>query len=342
MKVPVQLRQPSTRDSFSHSKLSRTLNGRMFMSSRICSAAFLLLAMICFCLPLDIAIADAGLDDYNVAVGLFKQNRWGQATDQFRKFLKTHEKHEKAPLARLYLGLALVENKDFKNARDELRKFVSENRQNPNLGQARYRIGECSYLLDDLTAARGELESFIRDFPEDSLREHAYPYLGDTLLRLSDGAGALKMFDLAIEKFPKGALIDDAKFGRARALDSLKRYDDAITQYSELAAKKESSRAADAQFYLGASYFEREKYADAVSAYTAIARDFPDSPLVPAAQLNAGYALFKSGSFQDAATQFEQAAKVTTQQPTAGYWLGRSLKAQGNYTQALEVLKTTA
>ena len=287
-------------------------------------------------------IADEGLDNYNVAVGLFKQNRWNQAADQFRKFLKNHEKHEKAPVARLYLGLTLVENKDFKNAREELRKFASENRQNPNLGQARYRIGECSYLLDDLAAARTELEGFIRDFPEDPLREHAYPYLGDTLLRLNDPSSALKMFDLSIEKFPAGSLIEDAKFGRARSLESLKRFDEAIVQYRELAENKEGLRAADAQFHLGASFFEREQFDEAIAAYVTIPRDFPESPLIPAAQLNIGYALFKSSRFAAASEQFALAGKVPAQQPTAGYWQGRSLKSLGDYPKALESLAVAA
>ena len=150
--------------------------------------------------------ADA-LDDYNVAVALFKQSRWSQAAEQFRGFLKDHEKHEKAPIARLYLGLTLIESKDFKEAREVLRKFATENRQNPNIGQARYRIGECSYLMDDLQTARTELEAFVRDYPNDPLREHALPYLGDAQLRLNDAAAALKMFDQSIEKFPSGALI---------------------------------------------------------------------------------------------------------------------------------------
>ena len=300
---------------------------------------YLIFAMAVVLLGTRSSHADAGLDDYNVAVGLFKQSRWDQAAEQFRKFLKTYDKHEKSPLARLYLGLTLVQTKDLKSAREELRKFASENRQNPNLGQARYRIGECSYLMDDLPSARTELEGFIRDFPEDPLREHAYPYLGDTQLRLNDPAAALKMFDLSITKFPAGALVEDAKFGRARSLESLKRYDDAIVQFQELASDKEGARAADAQFYLGASYFEREKFTEAIAAYTALEKDFPQSPLVPAAQLNAGYALFKSGRFADAAQQFERAAKVTTQQPTAGYWLGRSLKSLGNYPKALDALK---
>ena len=286
--------------------------------------------------------AGDAIDDYNVAVALFRQSRWNQAAEQFRGFLKDHEKHEKAPLARLYLGLTLIESKDFKEARDVLRKFAAENRQSPNIGQARYRIGECSYLMDDVQSARTELEAFVRDYPNDPLREHALPYLGDAQLRLNDAAAALKMFDQSIEKFPTGALIEDAKFGRARSLESLKRYDDAIREFQEIAARKDGIRAADAQFHLGASYFEREQFDDAIAAYTAIAKDFPQSPLVPAAQLNAGYALYKAGRFRDAAQQFELASKEKSQQPTAGYWLGRSLKSLGEYSKALESLNTAA
>lgn len=303
---------------------------------------YLLLAIAQLFAGSKLAFADEALDDYNVAVGMFKQSRWNQAAEQFRKFLKTHEKHEKAPLARLYLGLTLVETKNFKAARDELRKFANENRQNPNLGQARYRIGECSYLLDDLPAARTELEAFVRDYPEDPLREHAYPYLGDAQLRSNDATAALKTFNLAIEAFPNGSLVEDAKFGRARALESLKQYDDAILQYQSLAANKESSRGADAQFHLGALYFEREQYPEAGAAYAAIASDFPQSPLAAAAQLNAGYAMFKSGKFDDAAKQFEQASTVATQQPMASYWQARSLKSLGDYVGALEKLKVAA
>lgn len=288
------------------------------------------------------AQADEAQDDYNLAVNLYRQNRWKQAADQFRRFIKTYEKHEKAPLARLYLGLTLVNLEDYKTARDELLKFIDENRQNPNISQARYRIGECSYLLDQLPTARGELESFIQDFPKDPMCEHALPYLGDIQLRLKGPETALKTFDRAIEQFPKGKLIDDARFGRARSLESLKRYDDAIAQYRELAVQKNGPRAADAQFHIGASYFERKQYAEAIAAYAVIPKEFPQSPLVPAAQLNTGYALYQSGNFDDAARQFELAAKDKSQSLTARYWQGRSLKSLGDYTKAAEVLKAAA
>ena len=282
------------------------------------------------------------LDDYNVAVGLYKQSRWKAAGDEFRKFLRAHDKHEKAPLARLYLGLTLVNLENYSAARDELRKFADENRQNPNLAQARYRIGECSYLMDDFASAKTELESFVQDFPKDAMCEHALPYLGDTLLRSKDPAGALKAFDKAIDAYPQGKLIDDAKFGRARALDALKRPEDAARQYQELAATKDGTRAIDAQFHLSAGYFERKQFPEAIAGYSALIKDFPQSSLVPAAQLNLGYALYQSGKFVDAARQFELASKDKAQSLTALYWQGRSFKSMADYPKALEVLKAAS
>ncbi len=288
------------------------------------------------------AHADEGLDDYNLAISLFNQQRWKPAAEQFRTFLAAHEKHEKAALGRLYLGLTLGKLDDYKASREELLKFAEANRQSPYISQARYRIGECSYLLDDLPNARIELEGFVQAFPKDSMCEYALPYLGDTVLRLKDPGAALKIFDRAIEQFPTGKLIDDAKFGRARSLETLKRFDDAIAQYRELTTQKNGVRAADAQLHLGASYFERKQFAEAILAYNEFTKDFPQSPLVPTAQLNAGYAYFQTGKFAEAARQFELVSKDKSQGMTAAYWQGRSLKSLGDYAKAAEVLKVAA
>lgn len=286
--------------------------------------------------------ADAGLDEYNLAVGLYKQNRWSTAADRFRNFLKNHDKHEKVPLARLYLGLTLVNLEDFKAARNELRGFVKDYPQNTNLPQARYRIAECSYLLEDLRAARSELEAYLKDFPKDSFHDHALPYLADTQLRLNEPAAALINFQLAIDQYPDGPLVEDAKFGRARALESLKRPDDAAAQFQELAAKPNGARAADAQFHLGSLAFERKRYPEAAASYLELTKKFPNSRFVPAAHLNAGYAYYQSGQFAEAVPQFEAAANDKSQRVTAGYWLGLSLKSLNQYAKAADALKAAA
>lgn len=285
--------------------------------------------------------ADAGLDEYNLAVGLYKQDRWSTAAERFRSFLKDFDTHEKVPLARLYLGLTLVNLEDFKGARAELRGFAKDYPQNSNIPQARYRIAECSYLLEDLRAARIELESYLKDFPKDSFHDHALPYLADTQLRLNDPSAALVNFQLAIDRFPQGPLVDDARFGRARALEALKRPNEAATQFQEL-AKTNSPRAADAQFHLSSLAFERKQFPEAAAAYVDLTKRFPESRFVAAAHLNAGYAYFQAEKFEDAIPQFEAASSEKSQRLTASYWLGLSLKSLGQYDKAVEALKSAA
>lgn len=305
---------------------------------------FLLMAAVLASIPRRASAqnADPALDDYNLAVGLYKQNRWSLAADTFRKFLKEHPKHPREPYARLYLGLTLVNLQEFREARDVLRKFVKDHPRNQNVGHARYRIAEASYLLDDLPAARAELEAFLKDYPNDPLAERALPYLADTQLRLNDPTAAAVNFKQALERFPHGVLTEDAKFGLARADEALKKDAEAIKLYQELAANQSGARAAEAQFKLGSHYFQNGKYSDAVAAFTALETRFPESSLVPAARLNAGYAYHQAGDYNRAAAQFELAAKEPSQQALALFWESLCQKAVGDAAKAVETLATAA
>jgi len=286
--------------------------------------------------------ADAAADKYNLAVGLYKQSRWALAAQRFDGFLKDHPQHEKAPLATFYLGLAYVNQEEYKAARDTLRSFIKAYPTNMNLPQARYRVAECSYLLDDFPAAQPELQDFIAQHPQDPLVERALPYLGDVQLRQNQAAAALVTFDKALKDFPKGALVDDARFGRARALEGLQKPAEAIEQYRELAANKEGPRAAEALFQIAARQFDAQQFAEAAGSYRELIQTFPKSGLLPSARLNAGYALYQGGKFAEAADQFAAAQQDPASFVTAGYWRGLSLKSQGDVKQAAVVLAAVA
>lgn len=177
--------------------------------------AVLLFAMLCVAQPVAASAQDEGLDDYNFSVSLYRQDRWKDAAEAFRKYLKAYPKHDKRPFAQLYLGLTLVNQQDYKAAREELRKFVTDYPDNTNIPQARYRVAECSYLLDDLPTARTELEAYLKEHPQDRFAERAWPYLGDVFLREGNPEQALRAFDVAVKDYPKGSLAEDARFGRA-------------------------------------------------------------------------------------------------------------------------------
>lgn len=283
--------------------------------------------------------ADAALDDYNLAVGLYKQKRWELSAESFRKFAQKYPQHEKLPLARLYLGLTLVNADKFADARDVLRSYLKDYPQSRNAADAMYRIAECSFLLDDFQTAESEFTTFLNANPKHELAEWALPYLGDSQLRLNKLEPAAATFQKALEQYPKGRLAEDARFGLARSYELQKKRDEAIALYKELAADKTSARAAQAQLNLAACYFDLSKYAEAAKEYDRLIQDFPASSLVPLAQLNAGYSYYQIGEYQKAIGQFDLAAADAKQAVAAGYWKGVSLKSLGQFAAAAAELK---
>ena len=278
--------------------------------------------------------ADQADDDYNFAVGLYKQNRRQLAAGRFREYLKKHPQHSKVAYARLYLGLTLINVDNHSDARKELRLFVAKFPKNQNLAHAMYRVAECSYFLNDLKAAQTEFTAFLKKSPKDPLREWALPYLADTQLRLGDATAAVPNFKKSLELFPQSRLSEDAKFGLARSYESLKKYNDAIGIYKDLAANDKGVRAAESQLNLATCYFDSKQPKLAAQAYVTLAKRFPQSELVSAARLNAGYAFYEIRDFRSAVDQFELAAKQKDQALASRYWQGLSLKQLGEFERA--------
>jgi TolA-binding protein len=284
------------------------------------------------------ARADAA-EDYSVAAGFYKRSRWDLSSDGFRKFLAAYPKHEKATTARLFLGLSLVNLKDYQGAREALRQFVKDGGDNRNLPHAMYRVAECSFLLDDLKSAEPELAAFIAKFPEDQLVERALPYLGEVQLRLNKPEGAVQSYQKALKLFPESTLADESRFGLARSFEMLKKLPEATELYRQVAANPAGVMAPQAQLNLGALYFDGKDYAASSAAYAKLLQQFPQSPLAAVAHLNRGYALYQAGDYRQAVTEFDAAAAEKKQAAEATLWKGLSLKSLSQYPEAVAVFK---
>ena len=286
-----------------------------------------------------VACADQATDDYAAAVGFYKQSRWGLAEEAFKKFLKDHPNHDRVSFARLYLGLALTNLEKYADARVVLRGFVKDFPNNAQVPQAMYRVAESSYFLDDLKAAEPEFTAFLAKSPEDALREYALPYLADTQLRLGKADAAAANFQQSIKLFPQGKLLEDSRWGLAKALDAQQKFPEALVLYREIAANRAGVRAAQAQLQIASRLFEQKDFANAAKAYTDLEKNFPESKHVPTARLNAGYTFYELKDFKAAAVQFELAAKEADQAPAASYWRGMSQKQTGDLAGASAILK---
>ncbi len=327
MKLPVQNLSPSGSPLRFTSRLPLTalLVGLMFLGTLAGSMA--------------VAADDPGTDQYNLATGLYQKERWDMAAEQYQKFLKDYPQHVKVPFAQLNLGKSLVHLQKHEDARAILRIYVQNYPNSKKLSEAMYYVGECSYLTGDYKSAAKELGDYLQKFPDDPLTEWALPYLGDTQLRSNQPKEATQSFQASLKKYPNGAMADDAKFGLARAYETLDQGPQAEEIYRELSAKTQSRRAPSAQFRLAGRLFAASKFAESGAAYDDVIKRFPESTLVATADLNAGFAYFQAGDFTTAMARFDRASTTPEQNVTALYWKGMSQKSLQKYTDAAATLK---
>lgn len=284
------------------------------------------------------AVADAGLDAYNFARGLYKAERWSLAEEAFRKFLTEHPDHEQVPFGTLYLGLSEIQLEKHAAGRKSLESFISRYPKNSDVAHARYRVAECSYYLDELERAEKEFNACLKDYPKDPFREFALAYLGDAQRRLGKVPEAIASLQLSLDQFPQGRMAAEARFGLAQATEAAGDLDKALALYREAAKGTKEDRADAAQLALANLLFGQKKFDEAVTEYEAVESRFPGSRLGPVATLNSGFALYQSSEFSRALQKFDAAESDPKQAVTAGYWKGLTLKALRDYSGAAQVL----
>ena len=284
--------------------------------------------------------AAPGDDDYSLAVKLYNGSRWESASDAFKKFLKQTPKHPKVASARMLLGEALTRQDKYAEARTVLRGYVRDYSKAKNVADAMYRVAECSYFLDDFKSAAPEFQAFLTKDSDHKLAEYALPYLGDALLRLKKPQEASVHFAKALKAFPKSEMNEDAKFGLARAYESLKKNREAITLYTDLAADEKGAKALFAQESLATLYYDGGQYAKSAEAYIDLTTRFSKSDRVSQSRLNAGFAWYQGGEFRKAISQFDFALKDKQLAISAGYGKGVAYKSLGEYTPAAAALKS--
>jgi TolA-binding protein len=281
-----------------------------------------------------VSIAQVANDEYDFAMGLYKQKRWALCVESLNKFLQQEPNSPRAPLARLYCGQALVNLGQYQDARATLRIFVEKYPQNKNMSQVQYRVAECSYFMDDYPAAIKEFNNFMAAHPEDPLREWALPYLADSLLKDQKPQDAVKTFQLALTKFPKGALAEDSQFGLARSYEILKDDVQAEKVYRDIVGNPQHSYAAKSLNNLGFIYYDQQKFAAAEGYFEELLTKFPQFKEIDLAQINAGYCAYHQQKFPQALERF-QAVRPTSEQFTlARYWQAVTYQAMKNIDQA--------
>ena len=298
-----------------------------------------LLVAVAFLLAVPSAApADKAADDFNLAVNLFRKERWNLASDTFGAFLKAYPQHPRASLARLYYGLALNSLEDYGPAQKQFERFIADSPNSRNIADARYRLAECSFYLKQYPTAISQLTDYLSKHRGHNLNNWASLMLGNSYNAVADWSGAESTLRALVAVPPEAQLMPDATFALARSLEGLKKKTESLQLYSQLAEQKVVVLSARALARMGTMHFNDGEYEKASDSYDRIVAEYEGQPIANSAALQCGVAFFRLGEHKEALVRLEKVAAESKLSSQATMLKGLCLRELGQLDDARQML----
>ncbi|NLS96307.1 MAG: tetratricopeptide repeat protein [Planctomycetaceae bacterium] len=286
-------------------------------------------------------VADDGSRQYQVARGLYARAQWDAAAEELEDFLQNHPNHLEAAQAQFYLGEALVQQRRYQEAVPRFETYLNAQPDGAFRKQALFRLAECGFF-GDLPTAGGQLAGFSEAFPDDRLNGLVLNYRGQIALREGKPDQAEVLFRQAVDRFPDRISQDQSRLGLARALEALKKPEEAERYFLALAAKPNSPVAIEARYRLGSLQYAERNYASALETFMELDSVPASNPWVASAGLGKGWTLMKLDRLQDAAQTFARLVDNPVVAVQARYWLGLCRKAEKDWQGAKKMFVAAA
>lgn len=248
------------------------------------------------------------------------------------------------PSALFLAGRARDKRGDLEGAARDLDRLLALDPQGRYRREARFLKADVALRSGDARSAEPEFAALAAEPPADGDPER----FGVAVRRgRIQSLALLKRWEdvlQAAEEFqafaPKDPLLAEVEYDRGRALQQLKRFDEARAAYQAVIdARKGGELAARAQLMRGESYFWQKNYKDALREYFRVATLY-DVPLWQAAALlEAGKVYERLDQWAVAAETYEELRSKFPGQPSAGEAKSR-LEAARRHAQAPSGTKT--
>jgi len=268
-----------------------------------------------------------------IVLGVFTWRETRMWHDSERLWRHAVNSVPKSSLARMNLGLHLVEQRSTAEGIEQLRAAVQ---LDPDSYDAHNHLG---YALSAQGLADEAIKEFRQSIQIDPKLPNAYNNLGNVLAERVDLDQAAEQFTLAVAAAPEQA---DGYYNLARVLGKQGKVKAAIEKYRLALARKPQDP--DIHNNLGLLYMREQRLDDAAAEFHQSLK--LDRNYVKA-YFNLGRVQVLKGDLDDAVRSFETALRLQPDVPEIHESLARVLAAKGNkegalrhYQQALTILKT--
>ena len=217
---------------------------------------------------------------YRDAANFQNNNAFELAADEWQRFLKLYPDDPLTPKAQHYLGVCLLQLKQYPKAADAFQQVVTRHPQFEEIQDAYLNLGWCQYTLagsgvEGMYAKAAEtFAALLKNYPEGKYIDQATFFLGDAEYHQGNRKAAAAYYARMVEAYP------------------------------------ESSLRADALYALGVTYEELEQYEDAGRIYDLYLKDFSENPLAPEVRMRKAETVLQAGQYAAAAAEFGEVAAL--------------------------------
>ncbi len=259
----------------------------------------------------DLANKSDALYELGLAEVAKKQQAGAAAT--FEQLLKDNPQYVNADKVLYELAWAYKSSGDDSkqaNAVAAFAKLGSDHPDSPLAAEANFHVGESHYEKQEFDQAAKAYTAARSKKPKDDLGEKAVYKLGWSRYQLKDYDAALADFSGQLESYPQGPLHADALFMKAECLFRQEKYEEALPAYSATKDVELSSATSSvlALLHGGQSASQLKQWDNALAFLSQILEKHAESPYLPEACYELGWAKQNSGKEDEAMKEYERAA----------------------------------
>ena len=240
------------------------------------------------------------------------ENHPDQAINMINQFVDANPGLHSLDQIYLKKGDIYYSIQDYKNAEDSYKQFIANYPQSKLVPQAYYWVGKSAENLNQNTDALYYFQKVLELFPKSESAPDAVIEMGNIYNVMKDYEDAVQLYDKALTILPNQLRFPEILFNKGLTLENKKdipsasevfnsiiqeynqsifadksklelgiidlaanQYSDAANYFNDLAQKHTDEIGAEAQYYLGETYFEQNDIQDAVSSLVSVATVFP-------------------------------------------------------------------
>lgn len=284
---------------------------------------------------------------YSVLSSVYmEQGRYRDALRTASEGLKRFPHGTESGAMGFVVGRALYLLERYEEAAEAFRSYIREHPDHPELPSGYYHLGYCYEILGRYEEAAEVFRTLAEKFPDHEFVPDALYRMGENLYNATKFRRALEIYLEVARRFPDTEFAPRALYSAAWTYLDLGRPEEAVGTMEELVALyPESDYARYAQFSVGDYYYSTKDYRKAQEAYRKVIRMFPGTEEarkaeallldleedIASEEYEMAFAEFQKGNYDYAARAFREIAEAHPETYTA-------LAALANLGVALEHL----